>query len=110
MTIPLLVALGLVPFATSVSDALGLPVLALAAITAWCRQATRHRAPRLLDDRDGNAFWVLLRVVLGLVVVGLSGQIATSDHALLILCLSLAAAAMALWALDLVRQRRRRVR
>lgn len=110
MTIPLLVALGLVPFATSVSDALGLPVLALAAITAWCRQATRHRAPRLLDDRDGNAFWVLLRVVLGLVVVGLSGQITTSDHALLILCLSLAAAAMALWALDLVRQRRRRVR
>ncbi len=110
MTIPLLVAVGLVPFATSVSDALGLPVLALAAITAWCRQATRHRVPRLLDDRDGNAFWVLLRVVLGLVLVGLSGQIATSDHALLILCLSLAAAAMALWALDLVRQRRSRVR
>lgn len=108
MTIPLLVAVGLVPFATSVSDALGLPVLALAAITAWCRQATRHRVPRLLDDRDGNAFWVLLRVVLGLVVVGLSGQIATSDHALLILCLSLAAAAMALWTLDLVRQRHRR--
>ena len=106
IAIPLLVALGLAPFATAVSAGFGLPVLAFAAITAWRGLIARHGVPRFLDDRDTGARPVLIRVALGIGLVALCGEIATSDHAIVLIDLALAATATAFWAIDLVRTRR----
>lgn len=106
IAIPLLVVLGLAPFAAAFSAGFGLPVLAFAAIVAWRGLSARHGLPRFLDDRDTGARPMLVRIALGIGLVALCGEIATSDHAIVLIDLGLAATAIALWAIDLVHTRK----